>query len=200
MNALVAGYLSNKPNRIIATLDNLGLQLDNAIIEHHLQGKRFTLPFNRKKGRSLEEFNYANGPFFIQPDWETTSDFFDFFAIELRNANIQSKHRLMSKLSEQLLFKAFNSSSSITFTEKELNAIRPVVHYFNPGFNRDNESDSSNGEERHQKFNKLNHNLTKLLKSRNLFEVTNNPAVIHVIKGKSIAQPIKSPIFDSIHH
>lgn len=185
MNALVAGYLSNKPNRIIATLDNLGLQLDNAIIEHHLQGKRFTLPFNRKKGRSLEEFNYANGPFFIQPDWETTSDFFDFFAIELRNANIQSKHRLMSKLSEQLLFKAFNSSSSITFTEKELNAIRPVVHYFNSKDNEsNNDSSNSGGGEVHQKFNKLNHNLTKLLKSRNLFEVTNNPAVIHVIKGK----------------
>ena len=101
--------------------------------------------------------------------------------IELRNANIQSKHRLMSKLSEQLLFKAFNSSSSITFTEKELNAIRPVVHYF-----KDNDSDQLNNagsSEVHQKFNKLNHNLTKLLKSRNLFEVANNPAVIHVIRG-----------------
>lgn len=180
MNALVAGYLSNKPNRIIATLENLGAQLDNAIIEHHLAGKNFYLPF--RKGRSLEEFNQSNGPFFIQPDFDVTTDFFDFFNIELRNANIQSKHRLMSKLSEQLLFKAFNSTNSITFTEKELNAIRPVVHYF-----RDNESNyqTSNGEI-HQKFNKLNHNLTKLLKSRNLFEVTNNPAVVHVIKGRTL--------------
>lgn len=119
-----------------------------------------------------------NGPFFVQPNWDVTSDFFDFFNIELRNANIQSKHKLMSKLSEQLLFKAFNSSTTINFSEKELNAIRPVVHYF-----KDNENDHVRNGEMHQKFNKLNHNLTKLLKSRNLFEVSNNPAVIHVIRG-----------------
>lgn len=181
MNALVAGYVSNKPNRIIATLENLSAQLDTAIIEHHLAGKKFHLPFNRK-GRSLEEFTHTNGPFFVQPDWQITSDFFDFFNIELRNANIQSKHRLISKLSEQLLFKAFNSSgSSVVFTEKELNSIRPVVHYFKDNENHDqlNQNDG----ELHQKFSKLNQNLTKLLKSRNLFEVTNNPVVVHVIKG-----------------
>lgn len=32
MRLLVAGYLSNKPNRIIATLDNLGSQLGMYLI------------------------------------------------------------------------------------------------------------------------------------------------------------------------
>ena len=77
-----------------------------------------------------------------------------------------------------------------------MNAIRPVVHYF-----KDNEKERLNNGEVHQKFNKLNHNLTKLLKSRNLFEVTNNPAVIHVIRGvwalgKTILSLILTTVYD----
>uniref|UniRef100_A0AAN0N7P4 G-protein coupled receptor 3 n=1 Tax=Polyphagotarsonemus latus TaxID=1204166 RepID=A0AAN0N7P4_9ACAR len=169
MNALVAGYLSNKSNRVIVTLDNLSSQLDTAIIDHHLAGKRFDFS-NIRKGRSLEEFNNENGPFFVMPDWDISSEFFDFFNIELKNANIQSKHRFISKLSEQLLFKAFNTKT-IKFSEQELNLLRPVVHQL-----------KGNNDPKYQK-NKFNLNLNKLLKSRNLFEVNNSPRVVHTIDG-----------------